>query len=225
MSATLTTEKRERLGSRCLDLGFGHREVRIFTREFGSVFTGSLSEDDEIGERVASESVGSVEARGTLTGRKKAGDIGHLCVGVDRDATHGVVRRGTDLHRFLGDVHAGQRIELVVHARQLALDMRLGIRHLLANPRDVEEDTAVRTPPAFTHFAHDAPGHVVSREELRWPTRIAIADHVALTLFGCVRSLVSIQLRDIVEHESTTFRVPENAAFAAHAFCDENAAW
>ena len=51
----------------------------------------------------------------------------HLRVAVDLHAAHHVVRRRADLHRLGGDVDVGQLLELVVHARQLLLDV-LGAR-------------------------------------------------------------------------------------------------
>ena len=52
----------------------------------------------------------------------------HLRVGVDAHAAHHVVRGRADLHRLLRDVDVGQLLELVVHARQLALDVLGGVR-------------------------------------------------------------------------------------------------
>jgi hypothetical protein len=47
-------------------------------------------------------------------------------------------------HRPLRDVHVAERLELVIHARQLASDMLLGIREFFVDPGDVEKDAAVR---------------------------------------------------------------------------------
>ena len=74
----------------------------------------------------------------------RPGNRRHLRVGVHADAAHDVVRGRADFHRLLGDVEVGQLLELVIHARQLALDVRLGVRELLLDPRDVEEHAAVR---------------------------------------------------------------------------------
>ena len=65
---------------------------------------------------------------GALAGREQARHRRHLRVAIDAHAAHDVVRRRADLHRLLGDVDVGQLLELVVHARQLLLDVLGGVR-------------------------------------------------------------------------------------------------
>jgi len=48
------------------------------------------------------------------------------------------VRGRTDFHRGLGDVEIGELLELVIHARQLALDVLGAVRELRLDPGDVE---------------------------------------------------------------------------------------
>ena len=79
--------------------------------------------------------------------------------------SHDVVRRRADFHRLLGNVEVGELLELVIHARQLALDVTLAVRNLALDPRDIEENAAVRTPPPFLDFSHNAPRHMISGNE------------------------------------------------------------
>ena len=64
-------------------------------------------------------------------------------MGVDAIAALDVVGGWADLHGFPGDVDVGQLFELVVHARQLALDVARRVGDLLLDPRDIEEHAAV----------------------------------------------------------------------------------
>ena len=103
------------------------------------VQTGAPAEHEEVGERVAAQPVAAVHAAGHLAGREEAGHRARGGVGVDPDAAHHVVLGRPHLHRLLGDVDAGQLLELVVHGRQPLTDV-VG----RAAGADVEEDAAVR---------------------------------------------------------------------------------
>ena len=111
---------------------------------FAAILAGPLAEHDQIRQRVAAESVGAVQSRAALAAREQAGHVRHLRVAVDANAAHDVMRRRPDLHRLFRDVDARELHELVIHARQLALDVLLGVRELLFDPRNVEEHAAVR---------------------------------------------------------------------------------
>ena len=52
--------------------------------------------------------------------------------------------RRSNFHALGRDIHARELFELVIHARQFALNVRCGIWNFLFDPRDVEEDAAVR---------------------------------------------------------------------------------
>ncbi len=80
------------------------------------------------------------------------------------DATHDVVRRGPDLHRLPRDVDVTQRLELMIHARQLAFDVFLRVRQSFLDPGNVEEYAAVRSPPPFLDLAHNAARDVIARQ-------------------------------------------------------------
>src|SRR5437868_5367255 len=70
-------------------------------RKFGRVFTGAHPENQEIGQRVATKSVRSVQAGPNFAGGKQAGDCRHLSVTIDANSAHDIVGRGSNLHWFL----------------------------------------------------------------------------------------------------------------------------
>src|SRR6185437_14506323 len=191
--------------------------------EAGGMLAGALAEDQQIGERVAAEAVGAMQAGGAFAGGEEAGEGGHLGVAIHLDAAHEVVRGGADLHRLLGDVEIGQLLELVVHAGQLLLDVLGGVRDLLLDPGDVEEDAAVRAAAAGAHLAPDAAGDVVAGQELGRAARVLVALGVAPALLGVVGGRAAVVLGHIIEHEALALAVLEDAALAAHAFGDEDA--
>ena len=78
------------------------------------------------------------------------------------DATHDVMSGRPDLHRLFGDVDVRQLFELVVHARQLALDMLRSVGKPFFNPGDIEINPAVRRTPALFDFANDATCDVIA---------------------------------------------------------------
>ena len=126
-----------------------------------------------------------------FAGGKQAGHGGHLRVAIHADAAHDVMRRRADFHRFLGDVDVGQLLELMIHARQLLLDVLRRVRNFFLDPRDVEEHAAVRAAAARLDFAIDAAGHVVAREQLGRPARVLVALRVAPAfLRDCRRSAI-----------------------------------
>ncbi len=200
------------------------RARAVLLRELGRVLARPLSEHEQVRQRVAAEPVRSVQPRGALAGREQARNGRHLRVAVDLHAAHHVVRCRADLHRRRGDVDVGKLLELVVHAGQLLLDVLCGVRQPLRDPRDVEQDAAVRGSAALLDFAHDAARDVVAREQLRRAARVAVALGVAPALLGVVGGLGAVVLGDVVEHEPAAFAVDEDAAFAAHALGDEDAA-
>ena len=72
------------------------------------------------------------------------------------------MRCRSHLHRLLRDIDVGQLFELVIHARQLALNVIGGVWKFLLDPRDVEINAAVRTSPSLFDFAHDAARDVIA---------------------------------------------------------------
>ena len=77
----------------------------------------------------------------------------------------------------------------MVHARQLLLDVLGGVGQLLLDPRDVEEDAAVRAAAAGLDLAHDAARDVVARQQLGRAARVLVALRVAPALLLVVGGL------------------------------------
>ena len=90
---------------------------------------------------------------------------------------------------------SAELLELVVHARQLALDVLRGVRQLLLDPGDVEEDAAVRAAAAGLDLAHDAARDVIARQQLRRTPRVLVALRVAPAFFLVVGGLVLVVAR------------------------------
>src|SRR5208283_6218482 len=87
-----------------------------------------------------------------------------------------------------------------------------------------EEDAAVRRAPARFYLAIDAPRHVIPGEQFRRTARVFVALRIPPAFFLGVRSLLLVEIGDVVEHEAAAFTVAQNAAFAAHALGDQDAA-
>ena len=118
------------------------------------------------------------------------------------DATHDVVGRRADLHRLAGNIDVRQLFELVIHARQLALDVFGRVRELLLDPGNIEIDAAVRAAAPFLDLAHDAARHVIAGEQFRRTARIFVTGAVTPAFFRAVRRLRFVIVRDVVEHET-----------------------
>src|SRR5262249_6999615 len=108
-------------------------------------------------------------------------------------------------------------------ARELALDVLLGVLELLGDPGDVEEHAAVRAAAALAHLAPNAARDVVARQELGRASRALVALGVAPALLFVVGGLAAIVLGDVREHEALLLVVEQDAALAAHALGDEDA--
>ena len=85
------------------------------------------------------------------------------------------------------------------------LDVLGGVRQLLLDPGDVEEDAAVRAAAALLDLADDAARDVVAGEQLGRPARVLVALRVAPAFFLVVRGLAAVVLGDVVEHEAAAF--------------------
>ena len=170
--------RRDRKGKRVfgdlVDLRVVDLPELIFLRILGGVFAGALAEDQQVGQRIAAQAVGAVDAGRTFPRGEEAGDARHLRIAVDAHATHDVVGGRADFHRLGGDVDVGQLLELVIHARQLLLDVLGGVRQLFLDPGDVEKHAAVRAAAAGFDFAHDAARHMIAGEQFRRPPRVLI---------------------------------------------------
>ena len=209
---------------RVVDLTRVDRGRLLLARELRGVLAGALAEHQQVGERVAAEPVGAVDARRALARGEESGHGRHLRLAVNAHAPHDVVRRRADLHGFLRDVDVGELLELVVHARQLLADVFFRVGQPRLDPRDVEEDAAVRAAAPRLHLAHDAARDVVACEQLGRPARVRVSLRVPEALVFVVRGLRAIQVGDVVEHEATPRAVLQHAPFAADGFRHEEAA-
>src|SRR5205823_354113 len=64
---------------------------------------------------------------------------------------------------------------------------------------------------------------VVARQQFGRALGVAVAGAVAPAFLGILGGLVLVQIGDVVVHELLALVVEQDAAFAAHAFGDENA--
>ena len=118
------------------------------------------SEHEQVGQRISTEPVGTVQPGCHLAGGVKTGKRGRSGLGLDSKPAHRVVDSRRHLHRFLCDVDVGQPQELLVHRRQLFLDRRG------AQVGDIEESTPMLRAAPRLDFLVDRPGHHVAGGEL-----------------------------------------------------------
>src|SRR3989442_13289369 len=116
-----------------------------------------------------------METDATLARREQARHGGHLSLRIDSNAAHDVVHCWPDFHGAGRDVDIGELFELMVHARQLLLDVFGRVWKFFFDPRDIQEYAPVRTSPPFLDFANDAARDVIARQQLRRTTRLFIA--------------------------------------------------
>src|SRR5438045_737089 len=117
------------------------------------------------------------------------------------------MRRRSNLHRLSRNVDVRELLELVIHARKFFSDVFRRIRDFRFDPGDVEKNSTVRAATPLTYFPHDASRDVIARQELRRPARILVALNVSPSLFFVVRRLTAIVLRNVVEHEASSFAI------------------
>src|SRR5439155_4381387 len=94
---------------------------------------------------------------------------------------------------------------------------------LLSDRGDVDDHGVVGTAAAGLDLPHDAAGDVVAGEQFGRAAGVFVALTIAPPFLRIVGGLASVKLRDFVEHEPFALLVEQNAAFAPHAFGDENA--
>src|SRR6185503_15620514 len=120
--ARLALERGQGAARRLIDLAQVDVAAAMLLGEARRVTPGALAEDQQIGERVSTQSIRAVQSGGTFAGGEQPRNRGGLRLRVDAHSAHDVVRGRTYLHRLLGDVDVRQLDELVVHAGQLLLD-------------------------------------------------------------------------------------------------------
>src|SRR5215203_266561 len=136
---------------------------------------GPPAEDEQIGERVASQTVRAVQPAAALTGSEETRHVGGARLGVHLDPAHRVVDGREDLHRLPRYVYVRELEELLVHGRQLLHDA------VVAEVRDVQVYAAVLAAAALCDLGVVGPGYHVARGELHLLGIILL--HVALA-FG-----------------------------------------
>src|SRR5205809_791645 len=150
---------RDRVDLACVDRERTAEVLRVERR----VEPGTPPENEKVRERVAAETIRAVHPARDLARREEPGHRGGRGVGVDADPAHHVVAGRTDLHRLLGDVHARQLLELVVHGRQPLPDVVSR-----AARRDVEVDAPVGWNWTNSMSIRSAPAQSASA----WPSPV-----------------------------------------------------
>ena len=117
-----------------------------------------------------------------------------------------------------------KRFELVMHARELAFDVLFRVRESFPDPRDVEIHAAMRCPPPFFDFAHDAARNVIASQQLRRAAGVLVALRITPALFLIISRLSFVVIGDEIEHETFAVGVCKNSAFAADAFGHKHSA-
>src|SRR5439155_19315030 len=152
-------------------------------------------------------------------GLTESGSGGHHHCSTTVNTPQHVMRVRHYIHRVLGDFDMCKLIELVVHARQLLLDV---VGALLRG--DVDQDASMLRATSLGDLAHDRLRHHVAGEELGWPTiLLAIALHPRVGFRFRLGEITLEHLGHVAEHEPLALGVLEDAAFAAHAFGHDNA--
>src|SRR5262245_30803166 len=154
-----------------------------------------------------------------LPGSIQAWDTGRLRFGIHPYPAHDVVTGWANLHRLRGDIEVSKLLELMVHARELALD---GFRIALVG--DIQKHAAVRTAPTGEHLSPDSARHDVTRQQVWRPSRIPVALQPAFGFLWGISRLGGEHLRDIAEHEALALVVQQHPTVTPHAFGDQDTA-
>src|SRR2546430_6732590 len=190
----------------------------MLLRESCGKLSGASPKNKQSQRRITAETICSMKATAALAGSEQAGHRRHLRLWMNADAAHDVVHRWPNFHRSCRNVDIGELLELVVHTRQLLLNVFRRVWDFFFDPGDVEKYTAMRTSPAFLDLAHDAAGDVVSCQQFGRAARLFITLTISPAFFFVVGRLMAISFRDVIKHESATFAVSQNAALTAYAF-------
>src|SRR5208282_474821 len=109
------------------------------------------------GKRISAQAIRTMESRSRFAGGEESGQSGLRRFGIDTNATHDVMARGTDFHGAFGDVYVCQLFELVIHTGKFFLHVLRGLM------RDVETSAAVFRAAAFLHFGVDGASDDIAR--------------------------------------------------------------
>src|SRR5438105_2889099 len=133
-----------------------------------------------------------MQTRSYLPGSIEARDAGRLGVGIHPYPTHHIVTGWANFHGLLGDIQVSKLLELMVHARELALD---GFRIALVG--DIQKHAAVRTPPTGQRLSPDSARHHVARQQVWRPSCVPVAFQPAFGFLWGVSRLGGEHLRNI----------------------------
>src|SRR5436853_40306 len=139
----------------------------MLLRERRSKFACAFAEDEEVGKRITAETVRAMKASATLARCEQARHCRHLGLRIDSNTSHDVVCRRTNLHRLDSNVEVRKLFELVIHTRQLFLDVLRSMCNFFFDPGDIEKDPTVRTAAALLNLPHDTARNTVPSQQLR----------------------------------------------------------
>src|SRR3974390_1718199 len=162
-----------------------------------------------------------MESSAAFSRGKQSGNVRHLRIRINADTTHHVVRRWSDFHCFYRDVDVRELLELVIHARELLLDVFAGVGNAVLNPGDIQKHATMRAPAAIAHFSPNAASHMIPCKKFRWPASVLVSLRVTPTFFFCIGSLIGVCRRNVVKHETAAVLVPEDSSFASNTFGDQ----
>ena len=133
---------------------------------------------------------------------KETGYPGLLSIGINPNPSHKIMQRGSHLHRFLGDIHFGQFLELVIHRWQFAADEIRG-----SAGRDVQKRPPVGRSATGFDLGGDGPGDDVTGQQLGGAARAFLGLEPVLGFLHRIRGLGCEALRDVIEHKALTLIV------------------
>ena len=113
-----------------------------------------------------------MQTRSHFSGSIQTRDAGRLGVGIHTHPTHHIVAGWANFHGLFGDIHVPKLLELLVHARELALD---GFRIALVG--DIQKHATVRTAPTGEHLSPVSfPDLGLAVEDLLGPPNLPLDD-------------------------------------------------
>ena len=162
---------------------------------------GAPAEDQQVGERISTQSIGPVQSGRCLAGRVEPGKRGDSGLGLDAQPAHGVVNRRRDLHGVLRDVDVGELQKLLVHRREFFLDfVRTEMPH-------VEIGAAVLGAATGLDFFVDRARHDVTRGEFLLFG--IVLEHEALAL--AVREVAALAAHGLRHQDAANTGRPDHA--------------
>src|SRR5207249_2181643 len=193
----------------------------VFFCKCSSKLPCSLAEYKEIREGISAETIRPMKAGSALTRRDESWHGGRLRFRINAHAPHDVVRRWANLHGGRRDIQVRELLELVVHARQLSLNVLRCIWKFFFDPGNIEKYAAMWTAASRLHLAHDATRDVVTGKQFRRTACGLVTRTITPALFLVICGLVPIDFRYVVKHEAAPVFVAEDTSFATNALRHE----